>query len=78
MLLIGQLWEHYLITLLLPLALLASRCHPGVLLVLSLSWLPPAFAPLPLAIVIVSLFLPPARTMTGHRALPSIEPRATS
>jgi hypothetical protein len=79
MLLIGQLWEHYLITLVLPLALLASRWHPLILLVLALSWLPPAFAPVPLAIVLVLLFLPAARGATDTaRTLSARRPSVAS
>jgi hypothetical protein len=59
LLLIGQLWEFYLISLALPLAFMADRWRPMVLLVLALSWLPSAFAPALLLLTIGLLFVLP-------------------
>ena len=55
MLLVPLMWEYYLIMLALPLALMAQRWRPLVLLVLTLSWLPSAFAPALLLLTLVLL-----------------------
>ena len=59
MLMVPLMWEYYLIMLALPLALMADRWRPLVLLVLVLSWLPSAFAPALLLLTIALLFLLP-------------------
>lgn len=61
LLLISQMWEFYLMTLALPLALLADRWRPVVLLVLVLSWLPSPWAPLVLLLTMGLLFVLPER-----------------
>lgn len=78
LLMVPLMWEYYLITLALPLALLADRWGPVVLLVLALSWLPPALAPLLLLATVGLLVLSPdrrrvtlrgsSRTATGSTA----------
>ncbi len=70
MLLVGLLWEHYLITLALPLALIADRWRPLVLLVVGVSYLPQAITPLVLLGVLLALFLVPDR----RSAEPVLEP----
>ena len=60
MLMVPLMWEYYLIMLALPLALLADRWRPVVLLVLVLSWTPSFFAPLLLLLTLALLFLLPA------------------
>jgi hypothetical protein len=62
MLMVPLMWEYYLIMLALPLALLADRWRPVVLLVLVLSWLPSAVAPALLLATLALLFLLPTRT----------------
>jgi hypothetical protein len=64
MLMVPLMWEYYLLTLALPLALLAERWRPMVLLLLALSWLPSAFAPALVLATLALLFLLPA----GRRA----------
>lgn len=71
MLLVPLMWEYYLITLALPLALVAHRWRPVVLLVLVLSWLPSAFAPGVLLATLALLFLLPARPHADGDALPT-------
>jgi hypothetical protein len=66
MLLVPLMWEYYLIMLALPLALLADRWRPLVLLVLVLSWLPSAMAPVALLLTLALLFLLPAGLRGGH------------
>jgi hypothetical protein len=68
MLLIGQLWEFYLLVLALPLALIADRWRPVVLLVLLLSWLPSAFAPVLLLLTLALLFVLPLQKGLPLRA----------
>jgi hypothetical protein len=60
MLMVPLMWEFYLITLALPLALMAERWRPAVLLLLALSWLPSAYAPAVLIATLALLFLLPA------------------
>lgn len=78
MLMVPLMWEYYLITLALPLALLADRWRPVVLLLLVLSWLPSAFAPALLLVTIGLLFVLPGRR--GDRGAEqhglSLEPRS--
>lgn len=57
MLMVPLMWEYYLITLALPLALLADRWRAVVLLLLVASWLPSAVAPLLLLLTLALLFL---------------------
>lgn len=78
MLMVPLMWEYYLIMLALPLALLADRWRPLVLLVLVLSWTPSFFAPLLLLLTLLLLFVlpaPPRRdsplTEAGANALPT-------
>jgi hypothetical protein len=59
MLMVPLMWEYYLLMLALPLALLAQRWRPLVLLVLVLSWLPSAAAPALLLLTLAMLFLLP-------------------
>jgi len=59
MLLVPLMWEYYLLMLALPLALMADRWRPVVLLVLLLSWLPSAFAPAMLLLTLALLFVLP-------------------
>jgi len=66
MLLVPLMWEYYLIMLALPLALLADRWRPLVLLVLVLSWLPSAMAPVALLLTLALLFLLPAGPRGGR------------
>jgi hypothetical protein len=61
MLMVPLMWEYYLIMLALPLALLADRWRPLVLLVLVLSWLPSAVAPALLLLTLLLLFVLPTR-----------------
>jgi len=77
MLMVPLMWEYYLITLALPLALLAHRWRPVVLLVLLLSWLPSALAPLPLLLTLALLFLVPARPL-HEEALSAVATEAAS
>lgn len=60
MLMVPLMWEYYLIMLALPLALLADRWRPLVLLVLVLSWTPSFFAPALLLLTLLLLFVLPA------------------
>ncbi len=60
-LMVPLMWEYYLIMLALPLALLAQRWRPMVLLVLLLSWLPSVVALLPLFLTLGLLFVLPER-----------------
>jgi hypothetical protein len=60
MLMVPLMWEYYLIMLALPLALLADRWRPLVLLILVLSWLPSAVAPALLLLTLLLLFVLPA------------------
>ena len=60
MLMVPLMWEYYLIMLALPLALLADRWRPLVLLVLVLSWTPSFFAPVLLLLTLALLFVLPA------------------
>jgi len=68
MLMVPLMWEYYLIMLALPLALMADRWRPVVLLVLVLSWLPSAFAPALLLLTILLLFVLPLQKGLPHRA----------
>jgi len=68
MLLVPLMWEYYLIMLALPLALMADRWRPLVLLVLVLSWLPSAFAPMLLLLTLALLFVLPLHK--GHPSKP--------
>ena len=68
MLLVPLMWEYYLIMLALPLALMADRWRPLVLLVLVLSWLPSAFAPALLLLTIALLFVLPLQKGLPLRA----------
>ena len=61
MLMVPLMWEYYLIMLALPLALLADRWRPLVLLMLVLSWLPSAVAPALLLLTLLLLFVLPTR-----------------
>ena len=78
MLMVPLMWEYYLIMLALPLALLADRWRPLVLLVLVLSWTPSFLAPLLLLLTLLLLFVLPAPprpdsplTEADARALPA-------
>jgi hypothetical protein len=55
------LWEIYLITLILPIALLADRVRPLLLLPMLVSRLPPLFTPILLLGTVLMLFLTPRR-----------------
>jgi hypothetical protein len=59
LLMLPLLWNLYLITLVLPLALLAHRWRPIVLLVPLLSWLPDVITPFIVLGVIAALFVVP-------------------
>jgi len=56
LLIVPLLWNIYLITLILPLALLADRLRPVVLLIPLLSWLPPVLTPF-IVLAVVALLL---------------------
>ncbi len=71
MLLVGQLWEHYLITLALPLAFIADRWRPLVLLAVGVSYLPQAITPLVLLVVLAALFVLPQRRPLGAGPTPA-------
>lgn len=73
MLMVPLMWEYYLIMLALPLALLADRWRPLVLLVLVLSWTPSFFAPVLLLLTLLLLFVLPAPPRAGS---PLTEPDA--
>ncbi len=65
MLMVPLMWEYYLIMLALPLALLAQRWRPLVLLILVLSWLPSFVAPALLLLTLLLLFVLPTRPPAG-------------
>jgi hypothetical protein len=61
LLIVPLLWELYLLTLIVPIALLADRMRPLLLLLMLASWLPPLFTPLLLLGTVLLLFLAPDR-----------------
>jgi hypothetical protein len=61
LLIVPLLWELYLLTLILPVALLADRTRPIVLLLMLASWLPALLTPFMLLGVVALLFLVPRR-----------------
>jgi len=73
MLMVPLLWEIYLITLILPIALLADRVRPLLLLLMLVSWLPPLFTPILLLGTVLMLFLAPRRPQV-HDAAPVAMP----
>lgn len=61
LLVVPLLWEIYLLTLIVPIALLADRLRPLLLLLMLASWLPPVVTPVLLLGTVVLLFLVPDR-----------------
>jgi len=59
LLIVPLLWEIYLLTLVLPVALLADRLRPVVLLLMLASWLPPVITPVLLIGTVALLLLAP-------------------
>ena len=84
LLIVPLLWELYLLTLIVPLALLAERMRPAVLLLMLASWLPALLTPLMLLGIVALLFLAPAarrgrsRPGSGHRPRARPDPGMTS
>jgi hypothetical protein len=69
MLMVPLMWQYYLIMLVLPLALLAERWRPVVLLLLALFWLPSAFAPALVLATLALLFPLPAGRRAGQASI---------
>jgi hypothetical protein len=68
LLVVPLLWGLHLLTLVVPLALLAERFRPIVLLLLLASWLPEVAAVVMLMVTIVLLFLAPQVGASARRA----------
>jgi hypothetical protein len=81
LLIVPLLWELYLLTLIVPLALLAERTRPAILLLTLVSWLPALLTPLMLLGVVLLLFLAPGPRQTGGKSEPqpdrALEPAGT-
>jgi hypothetical protein len=64
MVVVPQLWDHYLAMLVIPAAFLAERWRPVALLLPLLAWLPAISAPVVMAAMLLPLLVP-ERTATG-------------
>jgi hypothetical protein len=67
LLMVPLLWEMYLLTLIVPMALLADRLRPAVLLLMLVSWLPAVLTPLMLLGTVVLLIVAPRPRVVEHR-----------
>jgi hypothetical protein len=77
LLVVPLLWNIYLLTLIVPLTLLAERMRPVVLVLMLLSWLPPQLTPLLLLATVLLLFVAPAGSDHDSSAsdrVPVVEP----
>jgi hypothetical protein len=78
LLIVPLLWELYLLTLIVPVALLAERTRPLVLLLMLVSWLPAVLTPLMLLGTVLLLFLLPPPRREADRATTVVQPEPAS